>query len=333
MDMDPVGPACGSRDWERMGARVYRNSETPGLSEYVGARYEVLFKVWLPGFEEAEFNSVLCRKCGFLAFEPRPDGADIERKYRYLGAHPSTQGEAMSHVDIDRRRSEELYARLSGRLPDPPAAILDFGGGTGGMMSRFLDAGYECWVVDYVETTIPGVSRLGRTVDDIPPAQRFELIICSHVLEHLAEFVGMIQRLAEHLTDTGILYVEVPLEVWDGIPLPPEPVTHFNFFTVPSLRIALERAGVRLLACTEIMTTFEGGSREIAVMAIAQRARQEPPATLSFQGAAEVSRSLFRPPLALRLQRLTAYPEIRRRAFKRWGRRYLPKTFFWRFLD
>lgn len=303
------------------------------MSDYIRIRYEVLFDVWMPDVEQAEFASILCRQCGFLAFEPRPDGEDIERKYRYLSSHHLARNEAMSHAEIDRARSEELYGRLSDLLPERPVSILDYGGGTGGMMQKFLEAGHECSVVDYVETTIPGVQRLGASLVEIPPTQVFDVIICSHVLEHLHDFVGVLRSLTGHLSDVGILYVEVPQEVWDGVPLPPEPVTHINFFTVASLRVALERSGLMVDTCVENISTFEGGQRALAIIAFSRKAPEGRAINQDFRGAAEESRQLIFPPFHLRWKRFLRYPELRNRAINSWGRRYLPRKFFWRFFD
>jgi hypothetical protein len=332
MNSNPVCPVCENNHWEKIGTRTYSKQEIPGLSEYARIRYEVLFDVWLPDRDRAEFTSILCGRCGFLAFAPRPDGEDIERKYRFLAAHPEARAEAMGHASIDRVRSAELFGRLADRLPGGPLAILDYGGGTGGMMQSFAAAGHECWVVDYVDTTLPGIRRLGATLDEIPEGRRFDVIICSHVLEHLADFVGTIRRLSEHLSDQGMLYVEVPLEVWDGAPLPEEPVTHVNFFTLPSLRIALQRAGLAA-ECAERMATFESGERALAITALCRRASAGHIVAPDYRGAAAASRRLIRPPVPLRWQRFAAYPEVRRRTVSNWGRRYLPRTFFWRFFD
>src|SRR5262249_47690292 len=139
--------------------------------------------------------------------------------------------------NAELRRSAKLFRFLQGRLPnDRFAQILDFGGGDGRLMREFFKRGHDCYLVDYREDTLPGVRRIGSTEADIPLNAKFDLIVCSQVVEHLANPKRVLSCLAEHLDTRGHLYIEVPLEVWRHAPLHEEPVTHVNFFTASSLQ-------------------------------------------------------------------------------------------------
>lgn len=81
MDTDPNCSICNSNNWEIIGTKLYRKNETSHLPEYGRVRYEVLFDVWLPDKTDAEFNSILCKECGFVTFKPRPTAMDLDRKY------------------------------------------------------------------------------------------------------------------------------------------------------------------------------------------------------------------------------------------------------------
>ena len=60
--------------------------------------------------------------------------------------------------------------------------VLDYGGGDGRLMQAFQNAGKECYLVDYNQSCIPGVTKLADKIQEVE--QTFDLIICSHVLEH-----------------------------------------------------------------------------------------------------------------------------------------------------
>jgi SAM-dependent methyltransferase len=129
------------------------------------------------------------------------------------------------------------------------AKVLDFGGGDGRLMHDFLTNGCKCSLVDYSTQSLPGIDRLGDTLKDIPKDFKFDLIICSHVIEHVADPRQVILELKQYLDKDGALYVEVPMEIWGRAPLHEEPVTHINFFVPTSTRLLLERAGLYVMDC------------------------------------------------------------------------------------
>ncbi|MFI5205920.1 MAG: class I SAM-dependent methyltransferase, partial [Candidatus Paceibacterales bacterium] len=75
----------------------------------------------------------------------------------------------------------------------------------------------------------------------------FDVILCNHVLEHVAEPLDSLKRLRTLMNDGGIIYAEVPFEVWGGIPIEKEPVTHINFFTPQSFKAMFEGAQFSVL--------------------------------------------------------------------------------------
>lgn len=62
--------------------------------------------------------------------------------------------------------------------------------------------------------------------------------------EHVAEPLRTLKDLRRRLAPDGVLYVEVPIEIWTKPPLQDEPVTHVNFFSSASLRHLMEHSGL-----------------------------------------------------------------------------------------
>lgn len=220
------------------------------LAEYDRKRYCVLFKVWAPGASEFTIAIQACRECGFVLYSPRPTEADLENKYRFLSEQEG-KGRSLSHLsESDLRRAGRLLWELQDLLPDDRTArILDFGGGDGRLMASFVEKGHHCSVVDWCDNPIAGVESLGRTVHDVHKLLRFDAIVASHVIEHVAEPRAVLSRLHEMLEPVGVIYVEVPLEIWSCPPPRTEPVTHVNFFVPGSLRRLLENAGFMVAHC------------------------------------------------------------------------------------
>jgi len=215
-------------------------------------RRRVLFDVWRPEAREIVLQSQGCGRCGMLTFAPRPDRADLTAKYRYLRTAAEEAGGGAGHEAYvrgqDRRRARRVYDLTRGRFGPSALRILDYGGGNGKLMQPYRDEGHACFLVDHHPHPLPGMVRLGDEIRNIGRPPPFDLILCSHVLEHVAEPRELLTRLADVLTDEGVLFAEVPLEVWAGIPIEADPVTHINFFTPHAFRALFRYAGFSVLA-------------------------------------------------------------------------------------
>jgi hypothetical protein len=95
---------------------------------------------------------------------------------------------------------------------------------------------------------VAGVRYAGQDLASLSGEPTYDAIICSHVVEHLAEPLAVLERLVPNLRPTGVIYVEVPVEVLRRLPAGAEPVTHCNFFVPESLAALLERAGCRIIS-------------------------------------------------------------------------------------
>jgi SAM-dependent methyltransferase len=207
-----------------------------------------------------------------MVYAPRPSAADLDAKYKFLGLL-SSQSKLPVPESADRWRSRKLF-RVLFPLLERFSNVLDFGGGDGRLMRDLVAEGYRCFTVDWSEKVVEGVNRLGTTLEDLPVDTRFDAIVASHVVEHIAEPRAVLERLRGHLVPDGILYVEVPLEIWRRVPYMTEPVTHVNFFVPESLKALLGYAGYAVLACT-IGTTRYGESPTPVIRAVARNRTAE----------------------------------------------------------
>lgn len=314
MQDNPDCPACGGTEWQPIGTRNYRPASAVKASPYVTKRLEVLFKVWFPEQPHVELSSVVCNRCGFACYLPRPDAVDIDLKYKFLGTDAATSQEISQQLSSDATRSVQLLNMLKSKM-NPASRILDYGGGNGRIMPAFVAAGHSCSLVDFSSETLPGINYLGAHISDIPADDQFDVIVISHVLEHLAEPFSVVYQLRPHLIEAGILYIEVPLEIWDGPPLPQEPVTHINFFTVGSLRTLLERAGYKVTRCEEGRYTNEYGKTGLAIRAFATQAHGI--ASLITYAGSKPTLDRVRPSIIQRLGKTIRYPDLAIRAARR----------------
>ncbi|WP_370234551.1 MULTISPECIES: methyltransferase domain-containing protein [Henriciella] len=95
--------------------------------------------------------------------------------------------------------------------------VLDFGGGFGGALAAFPECERHIFELDvaareYLET-LENVHIHGKELfDDNSHAGQFDLIILSHVLEHMRDPLFELERLQNLLKPEGILFIEVPTE-------------------------------------------------------------------------------------------------------------------------
>ena len=325
MIYSPRCSVCRAEDWEEIGRRTYHCSAMTDADDYTQRRLRVLFEIWCPGETEVTLRSLLCRSCGFVTYAPRPGEEDLDRKYRFLTSLGLDTTSLDANSATERGRAQRLWKKLRRRLPKKRCRILDFGGSDGRLVLPLAEHGHDCFVIDYSSHLVPGVERIGSTLDELPDDVTYDVIVCSHVIEHVAEPFTTVSLLVEHMSEGGVIYIEVPMEIWRKAPLHDEPVTHVNFFTAQSLQILMQRCGL-----SDDRVRLEGyqhpaGHRAVVVSALGRRHkdRDEPP---SYAGAVDATRSFLNPPLHTRIQRALLNPSTMPSAIAHRIRRGIART-------
>lgn len=304
MKADPICPVCEENQWEVLRQFHYTPSMNNGGGDYERSRMRVLFDLWNPGVSQMDLSAILCTRCGYATYRPRPSQEEIETKFRLQQREfPEILGVTANRdaQRLDRKRAEKVYRRLQPFFPEGGLRVLDFGGGDGKLISPFLERGHECFVVDYNEHPAPGIRRLCSTVSEIPSNLGFDVILCSHVLEHQADPAEILHELTPHLSAGGLLYGEVPQELFGGIPIERDPVTHIGFFAgAGTLNVLLERADLEILACRSQLATYNEQTLHI-VWAVGRKASKR--LSPHYAAALSEARHLLHPSALARLLR------------------------------
>ncbi|MFC1538664.1 class I SAM-dependent methyltransferase [Candidatus Latescibacterota bacterium] len=219
------------------------------ITDYEFLRRQVLFDIWFPAEKTITLTSCYCTQCGFMAYSPRPNENDLEKKYAFLTGQ-TTSEDAHSHVaflesdSYSKRNRDEIFRLISTEISSGNFRILDFGGGIGWYLKPFLEHGHECMLIDFDTEQLPGIHKIADVITDIPPDFKCDVVISRATLEHVADPLSILKAFHEILNDKGVVYALVPEEIFGGINrLGSDPVTHINFFTSDSFNYLFKLAG------------------------------------------------------------------------------------------
>ena len=201
----------------------------------------------------SQYDVVYCLRCGMM-YADFPSSQEKFDSFYEKSAQPSS-------LPIDQNEVFSEFVRWFSTLDvAPDAAILDLGCGRGGLLLALKQAGY---------TNLTGLDSLTHHCREVRKAgirceqgslfsnpfgeECFDLVISTHVLEHLFEVGGALSKMAGFLRPGGRLLVTVPdLERSEDM-LASKALDfnygHINFFTLHSLRTAVFTAtGMGLVA-------------------------------------------------------------------------------------
>jgi SAM-dependent methyltransferase len=163
------------------------------------------------------------------------------------------------------RRFDRRRLSLLGGVAPPPARLLDVGAGRGRFVAAARAAGYDALALEPSARGAQAAAELGvpvraETVERAQlPAGEFEVICAWHVLEHLQDPGGALERIAGWLAPGGTLLLGVPNlaslqarvggECWYHLDVP----RHRVHFTPRGLAALLDSSGLEPIRCTHLL--------------------------------------------------------------------------------
>ena len=165
------------------------------------------------------FDIVACPVCDFVYADTEATAAAYDRYYsdysKYADQGTSTGGGGDPR---DQARIKATAEEIARHLPDKASRIVDIGCANGGMLAALRDLGYANLLgIDPSPDCVANTLRLF----DIPARQGWlgalpletapaDLVILSHVFEHVLDLADAIVRVRAVLSSGGIVFVEVP---------------------------------------------------------------------------------------------------------------------------
>ena len=167
------------------------------------------------------FAYVRCTRCGLVQINPQPVPADVLRRYRdsygteYLAYELANESAfldlqllALKDAGFDALE-KELFRR------GPPCA-LDIGCATGALLLRLRERGWRVTGVEISPSAGYARDKRGLDVYSLPleenrfPPESFDLILSSHLIEHLNEPAAFVRETCRLLRPGGRFLITTP---------------------------------------------------------------------------------------------------------------------------
>ncbi len=163
-------------------------------------------------------NSDICMRCGLIRsakiFDEKSNISFYSDEYRNIYEPPGVTIDSFFADQHNRGIAFlNLFEQKAGQHKG--CHVFEIGCGAGGILAPFMEAGYHCSGCDYNDRYLNfGRSRgldlhLGD-YHDILSDSSIDIIILSHVLEHLVDPVKELNDIFEKLKPEGYLILEVP---------------------------------------------------------------------------------------------------------------------------
>jgi len=206
-----------------------------------------------------------CRQCGLGVLTPRLNNEALEafyqQEYRQLKFGIIRRNVIASEFARGRRRGRYIDGFLQEQgISLEGQRVVEVGCGPGGILHWFAERGADVTGCDLDPEIVAygqqqGLQIVSGDMDMMLKAdRRFDIMVLSHVLEHVPSPVDFLLRARRMLKTSGCLYVEVP-----GLNDPRANLTrlvqivHLYYFTLDTIKICLRRAGFNLEYGNEVV--------------------------------------------------------------------------------
>jgi hypothetical protein len=218
-------------------------------------------RIWDRVSSRVPVQLVECTACGFLFFNPRLEADEEQILYSgyrldayqrmrqsYEPWYTRKFNAALSNPRYIAARKEKLSSILSLHLAGTRKPnILDFGGDRGQLIQGLVPDS-AAWVYDISKVApLEGIGICRNLIEC--QDRKFDLIICSNVLEHVGFPQGMMEQIAAAAAPHTFVFIEVPFESPFGGTLIARRLVQLSIlaFTTPLTALMLLRSGFMYL--------------------------------------------------------------------------------------
>ncbi len=204
-----------------------------------------------------------CSPCDYWFVYPEPDVLELNRYYKETyGAKRSRYFGEEYYVLMERRAKAQLRfikrcLSQSGMWSDLRGwKTIDWGCGVGALVASLQHAGADAVGYDSDSEAIAVGQRRWKANVQVNTSydlsrfyNQFDLLLLSHVVEHLPNIRETMRNLLKVLRLGGYVFIEVPNSSSEVFVAEMDPESHLHFFSRQSLTLLLTGLGVQVIAC------------------------------------------------------------------------------------
>lgn len=207
---------------------------------------------------------VVCKQCSLGRTDPVLDDASLASFYEFEFSrlHRGATSPTEKYLEYVIPAGESLYKFLETQIPTGDlTTVAEVGCATGANLLPFQSAGKQVVGFDFDESYMAygkdrGVAMQYGDYKESLPHESQDLLILSHVLEHLPDPVSELRELALRVKAGGFLYVEVPgifsiTQRWKHTPGLYHQNDHIYHFHEAYLRAVFESLGLEVVYCDQ----------------------------------------------------------------------------------
>lgn len=206
-----------------------------------------------------------CATCGLVFLDPRPLPDEVARWYDssyFTGEGPISLGDQyLENADAGIRHGTEPFFQLSRRVPLKGRRLLEVGVGGGAFLVQCRQAGAEVvgleissFAAERVRAEYGIEVHVGSPEASTLPADGFDVVTFTDVLEHVLSPTDFLQGLTRFLRPGGLLFGLVPNldavghygQQWSGLTHHSE---HLYYYRRGTLEALLRKVSLEPLEC------------------------------------------------------------------------------------
>lgn len=202
------------------------------------------------------YDIVICEACGFVYADTSIKQEDYDIFYSKDSKYESVTTSTGAGVTAwDKNRLQQTASQIANVFLGKSARILDIGCANGGLLRALKEIGFNNLVgldpsqacVAYTSQTVGIQAHVGSLMSLGEDLGNFDLVILSHVLEHVQDLNKAIIQMKNILKQNGLIYIEVPdanrYQEYNFSPFQEFNTEHINHFSLMSLINLFSRNG------------------------------------------------------------------------------------------
>jgi 2-polyprenyl-3-methyl-5-hydroxy-6-metoxy-1,4-benzoquinol methylase len=246
---------------QKIASGVYRFEDTicPGCNS---ANYEHLAEKDRYGLY---CNTVICKNCGLLITTPMMTRESLNLFYAedYAALYRGKKKTDLRTFSFQYKRGRRIInfiKKYDSTFSFAGKLVLEIGCGTGGILAALRDVGAQVMGFDLGADLEYGIKEYGLclkrgTIEDYHDTQKPDIIIYSHVMEHLPSPQEELKKIKELCQERTLLYIEVPgvlsMQKGDGDFMHYLQNAHLYHFSLGTLNNLLSQNGFTLVSGNE----------------------------------------------------------------------------------